>query len=283
VRLGLFAGETDQDWGDTVGHLQSGEPGENSQLHADRAWGIATGFTVLGVAVSRFTHTRTQLDGTALRSQGLQTIDVAATFVQSLPPDDLIVGFNVRYIRGTAFSEDIPSSEVPESERNVAGLVDRAIQSNGRSEAEPGIDLGIVYQPTDWVRFGLSARNLNRPTFHTDGGEPISLERHTRMGVVFFPLQGFLLSFDVDVSRRDDPLFLSGWRELAWGAEKAWRDGAFVLRGGVRSEISGDGMSRPGFSAGVGCSFKGFTLEAAALTSTRERMGSLWFGVSFVR
>ena len=129
------AGEADQDWGDTVNHLRSEESGADSQLLGDRAWGFATGFTVLGVAVARFTHTQSVLDGNTLRSRGLQTWDVAATFVQSLPPDDLIIGVSARYIRGTAYSEEIPSSEIPESEQNVAGLVDRGVGSTGRSES----------------------------------------------------------------------------------------------------------------------------------------------------
>ncbi len=140
-----------------------------------------------------------------------------------------------------------------------------------------------MYQPTDWVRLGLNARNLNRPTFHTERGEPISLERHARAGVAFFPAGDLLLSFDVDVSRRDDPGFLNGWRELAWGVEKTWREKTFALRGGIRTEISEGGMSRPGFAAGVGWTTKGLTLEAAAVTSTRQRLGALWVGVSYAR
>ncbi len=283
VRLGFFAGEADQDWGDTVNRLRSGEAGKDSQLLGDRAWGFATGFTVLGVAVTRFTHTQTVLDGDTLRSQGLQTWDVAATFVQSLPPDDLIIGVSARYIRGTAYSEEIPRSNIPKSEQNVASLVDRALQSTGRSESEPGIDLGIVYQPTEWVRLGLNARNLNRPTFHTDVGEPISLERHVRAGAAFFPTGSFLVSLDVDVSGHNDPGFLNGWRELAWGVEKTWREKTFALRGGLRTEISEGGLSRPGFAAGVGWTIKGLNLEAAAITSTRQRLGALWVGVSFIR
>ena len=70
--------------------------------------------------------------------------------------------------------------------------------------------------------------------------------------------------------------WLGVWKRL--GERKT-----FALRGGIRTEISEGGMSRPGFAAGVGWTTKGLTLEAAAVTSTRQRLGALWVGVSYAR
>jgi hypothetical protein len=282
LRLGFYGGGGFQDWGEMVDRLSSGRPGDGSELGGDRVYGFSTAFTVLGLAVSRFTHTSSILEGDSVYSRGLQTWDVAASFVQSLPPDDLIIGGNVRYIRGTVFSSITSASEIPSDERNAGDLIDRAVAGDGATEGEPGIDLGVVYQPRDWIRLGLSARNLNRPTFHGENGEAVALERHARTGVAFFLPWELIVALDVDISRHDTPVVDDGWREVAAGVEKSFADGRIALRGGIRTEVSGGGMSRPGFSGGVGVGFAGFNLEIAAVTGSQNRLGSLWLGAAYV-
>jgi hypothetical protein len=283
VRVGFFGGGAFQDWGELVNRLRTELPGDGSELDADRVWGVSTAFTVLGVAVSRFTHTSSTLEDVSVRSRGLQTWDIAASFVHSLPPDDLIIGGNLRYIRGTAYSDITPAAEIPPNERNVQDLMDRAVGSLGRTETEPGVDLGVLYQPVDWIRLGLSARNLNRPTFHTENGEAIYLERHGRAGVAFFLPRDVLVAVDVDISRHDTPVVDGGWREIAAGVEKSWAERRFVLRGGIRAELSDGGARRLGFSAGAGVNISGVVVELTALTSSGRRLGGVWLGVAFSR
>lgn len=283
VRLGFFGGDAFRDWGEMVNRLRSEVPGDDSRLDPDRGWGVSTAFTVLGVAVSRFTHTSSVLEGVSVRSRGLQTWDVAASFVHSLPPDDLVIGGNLRYIRGTAYSNIEPAAEIPPNDRNVRDLMDRAVASPGRTEAEPGVDLGILYQPADWIRLGVSARNLNRPTFHTENGEAIYLERHGRAGVALFLPRDFLVAADVDISSRETSVLDGGWREISTGVEKSWAEQRFFLRGGIRAELSEGGARRPGFSAGAGVNLAGAVLELAAVTSSGRKLGGVWFGVSYSR
>jgi hypothetical protein len=213
----------------------------------------------------------------------LKTWDVAVTFVQSLPPDDLIVGVNLRYINGTAFSDSVPTSDFQENERNAKSVIDRATSGQGRTESKPGIDLGVVYQPNDRLRFGFTARNLNRPTFHAEDGEGLSLERHARIGGAFFLARDFLVAVDVDLTSRDYPVAGQRWRELAVGIEKSWSHDVLTLRGGLRSEVGGLGWRRPGLAGGVGIRFKGFLVDVSAMTSTQNRLGALWVGVSYER
>jgi hypothetical protein len=74
-----------------------------------------------------------------------------------------------------------------------------------------------------------------------------------------------------------------GWREIAAGVEKSWAERRFVLRGGIRAELSEGGARRPGFSAGAGVNLAGVVVELAAVTSSDRKMGGVWFGVSFSR
>ena len=283
VRVGGFWGGSFEDRNGLIENLGSQSQGENSSLAGDRAWGFATGITVLGVAVSRFSYTSSILDDAKIYSRGLKTWDVAVTFVQSLPPDDLIVGVNVRYINGTAFSDSVPASDFQESERNVKDVVDRATSGQGRTESQPGVDVGVVYQPNEWLRLGFTARNLNRPTFHAEGGESLSLERHARIGGAFFFARDFLVAIDVDLTSREYPFSGESWRETAVGIEKSWARQVVTLRGGLRSEIGELGWARPGLSGGVGIRFMGVSVDISAMTSTEKRLGALWIGVSYKR
>jgi hypothetical protein len=283
VRVGGFWGDSYEDRGELIDHLRSQTPGDEASLVGDRAWGFATGITVLGVAVSRFTFTDSVMDGSDIQSRGLTTWDVAVTFVQSLPPDDLIVGVNVRYIRGTAYADTVPMTDFPEGQRDVKDVVDRTVSGQGRSGSQPGVDLGVVYQPTEWLRLGFTARNLNRPTFQTEGGEDISLERHARAGGAFLLPRDLVVAIDFDLASRDYAPGGRGWRELAAGVEKSWANQAFTLRGGLRSEVGDLGWTRPGFTGGVGVRYKDVSFDIAAMTSTQNRLGALWFGVTFQR
>ena len=156
-----------------VDNLRSDTLGESSSLDGDRAWGFAAGITVLGVAVTRFTHTQSFLDGVELRSRGLETWDVAATFVHSLPPDDLIVGVNLRYIRGTAYSDSVPASEVPDSERNADYLIRRAVVGEGRTEADPAPSESGTPEPVipDAAEPAEAGTNASPPEDASETGE----------------------------------------------------------------------------------------------------------------
>ena len=284
VRLGAFWGTAFRDRDELVESLQGAQPGGGSTLSGSGAAGFSAGITVLNVAATRFTYTDTELDGTTLRTRGLKTTDIVLTFVQSLPPDDLIVGLNVHYIRGTSFKGVRPAADVPSSEQNVKELTRWATESGQRagSESEPGLDLGVLYQPGEWVRLGFSARNLTRPDFFVGGNEEIVFEAHARAGVALYLPRSVLVAMDVDLNKREEKRGGVGYRELALGVEKGWWAGRLTLRGGVQAELGGV-RSTPGFSSGLGLEMRGLRLDLAVTTSTRGRRGALWFGASLVR
>jgi len=286
LRAGFYGGTSFQDRNELVDRLRSELPGDDSVLDGGPSLGFSTSFTVLGVAVSRFTETDTFLEDTTLSSRGLETLDVAVTFVQSLPVDMLTVGANVNVIRGTAFEREVPAALIPPSDRNVRDLVKAATSSEGRSETEFGLDAGVLYQPRDWVRVGLMARNLVRPTFHTPSGGEISRDRHARAGVAFMKDPGWLVAADFDLTSRDASGLAPAvppWRELSLGAERVWGDRRVALRGGFRSEVASGTMRRPGFSLGVGVRIAMLIVDVGAITSTERRQGGVWLGLSLRR
>ena len=286
IRAGFYGGTTFQDRNELVERLRSELPGNESELLGNDSLGFSTSFTVLGVAVSRFTETASVLEGQTLTSRGLETLDVALSFVQSLPPDELTVGANVNIIRGTAFQQEQPANLIPPDDRNVRDLVEAATSAEGRSETELGLDLGVLYQPRDWVRFGLMVRNLTEPTFHTPGGDEVVLPAQARAGVAFMKDPGLLFALDLDLTSRESLQPATEdrtWRELSLGAEKVWGERRVALRGGFRTELANGNLQRPGFSFGVGVRVAMLVFDLGGITSTERRQGGLWLGVSLMR
>ncbi len=292
IRAGFYAGTSFQDRNELVNGVRQGLPGDNSVLDAGDGIGSSTSFTMLGVAVTGLTETSSFLEDDVLHSRGLETLDVAVSLVQSLPLDELTVGVNARLIRGTAFEQGEPASFVPAANRNVGDLVDRAVAGEGRTENEFGLDLGLLYQPNDWLRLGLMARNLTEPTFHTESDNEIVLPTHARAGVAFMLESDFLVAVDADLTSRDSPWSppvsspagsTQHWRELSVGVEKAWGSRRVAVRGGLRTELAAGSMTRPGVSLGVGVRIAMVIVDLGVMTSTKRRQGALWLGVSLSR
>ncbi len=286
IRAGFYAGTSFQDRNELVNGVRQGLPGDRSVLDGGDGIGFSASFTMLGVAVTGLTETSSFLEDDILHSRGLEALDVAVTLVQSLPLDELTVGVNARFIRGTAFEQGEPASFVPPANRNVSDLVDRATAGEGRTENEFGLDLGLLYQPNEWLRLGLMARNLTEPTFHTESDNEIVLPRHARAGVAFMMESDFLVAVDADLTSRN---FLSGldgiahWRELSVGVEKAWGSRRVAVRAGLRTEIAGGSLARPGVSLGGGIRIAMVIVDFGVITSTQRRQGALWLGVSLSR
>lgn len=285
LRAGFYAGSGFEDRNQLVDRLRSESPGEESVLAGGPAWGFSTSFTALGVAVSRFTDTDTFLEDTTLSSRGLETLDVAVTLVQSLPVDVLTVGANAHVIRGTAYEQERPASQVPESQRNVSDLIEAATSSEGLKKTEFALDAGVLYQPRHWVRLGLMVHNLVEPSFPTESGNAIVSDRHARAGVAFRKDPGWLVAVDFDLTSRNSgaPGVAPTWREISLGGEKVWGDRRVALRGGVRTEVADGGMRRAAFTAGAGVRIAMVSVDVGAITSTKRRRGGVWLGVTLTR
>ncbi len=283
LRLGFSASGGFEDRDELVNALRGDRADAPGSLSSDRALGFSSSFTLFGLSIYQFRYTAETLSDGLLRSQALETLEIGASFVQSLPLDDLTVGVNLRYVRGTAFQGVRDAEDIPPSERNVSDLVRATTTAtDGHTEAEPAIDLGILYQPGEFIRFGFAARNLNRPTFHSDKGESLHLDRHARVGVAFFAPGALVVSADVDLSARQTELRGGGWREVSLGAEKTWSSlPRLSLRGGVRAEFGAGGLERPALSAGIGVRLADFELSVAgSAASARERAG-FWAGLTY--
>ena len=99
-------------------------------------------------------------------------------------------------------------------------------------------DVGAMLTPTDFLRVGVTARNLRKPGFMSDLGQ-ISMDRQVRLGVALVPrslptgVQGpFSLAFDADLAQM--PGALGGRREASVGGEYWVAQGRLGMRAGMR-------------------------------------------------
>jgi F plasmid transfer operon protein TraF len=63
-----------------------------------------------------------------------------------------------------------------------------------------GIDVGAIYRPSSWLRFGVVAKDLNQPEFDAPDGSKIKLGPQVRGGMALNPYSSLTLSADVDVT-----------------------------------------------------------------------------------
>ena len=73
------------------------------------------------------------------------------------------------------------------------------LSKNLRGSSSFGVDLGLLWKPLASTGFGLVAKDLNAPSFTTETGEKIVVDRQVRAGVSLEPLSWLELTGDVDV------------------------------------------------------------------------------------
>ena len=83
-----------------------------------------------------------------------------------------------------------------------------------------GLDIGAIYRPSSWLRFGLVAKDINQPTFKAPGGGELQLGPQVRGGVAVNPYSSLTLTADVDATA--NKTFVPGVKSqvLSLGAEQ---------------------------------------------------------------
>jgi len=84
-----------------------------------------------------------------------------------------------------------------------------------------GIDVGAIYRPSSWLRFGVVAKDINQPTFDAPGGGELKLGPQVRGGVAVNPYSSLTLTADVDAT--SNKTFIPGIKSqvLSVGAEQS--------------------------------------------------------------
>lgn len=127
----------------------------------------------------------------ALRA--LEVRQAAFSYAYAFADKMFSIGVTEKFLQGAAYRGSM----------GLNGGTDVTITDNfGRATISTafGIDVGAIYRPSSWLRFGLVAKDINQPTFNDAGGGELKLGPQVRGGVAVNPYSSLTLTADVDVT-----------------------------------------------------------------------------------
>jgi hypothetical protein len=165
---------------------------------------------------------------TGTMAELLKTTQYGATVLQAVAPG-VILGSTLKLVRGFAASEAAVGPTGSNALSQVSSL-------QGQTVTRFDFDVGLMVDMKQ-VRLGLTAKNLEEPSFPEPQGTPFTLHRQVRAGLAVLPANGLTLALDFDL----EPIDLRGGprRMIAFGGEDRLSQ-RFALRGGLRWSVTGD-------------------------------------------
>lgn len=181
---------------------------------------VATGGGYISNPVNPVTLTGTM----ALR--GFEARQLAFSYAYAFSDKTFAVGVTAKVIQGAAYSGSV----------DLQGGSGVTITNHfGKPEISTtyGIDLGAIYRPASWVRFGIVAKDINKPVFDDTGGGEIKLEPQVRGGLALNPWSTLTLTADVDVTKNKTLVPGVKSQLLSLGAEQTFLSEFISLRIGT--------------------------------------------------
>ncbi len=149
----------------------------------------------------------------AMALRALEARQIAFSYAYAFSDKTFSFGVTGKILQGAAYS----------GSTTLTGGTDVSITDNfGKPTLSTafGIDVGAIYRPSSWLRFGVVAKDINQPTFDTPGGEELKLGPQVRGGVAINPYSSLTLTADVDAT--SNKTFVPGVKSqvLSLGAEQ---------------------------------------------------------------
>lgn len=148
-----------------------------------------------------------------------------------------------------------------------------------RSSWQPAADLGLLWDVNRKYpkfplrpRLGLVIRNINSPSFKTNGGGDYDLDRQARLGLALNPARFWTLALDLDLTRNKTPVRGFDSRQLSLGTEiniinrKAFN---IPLRAGIMSNLA-EKDSKLAYTAGTGINLLFMHFDVSGVVSSEK-------------
>jgi hypothetical protein len=154
-------------------------------------------------------------NGSGVLVRGLYTKQVGIAWgshvLQDKLGEKLGLGVHLQYIHGTTVRRFFGAMDGQDSGIGT---------ENRRRSRRVSLDVGMLYEPNDWLRLGLSARRINAPSFPTRGGSSIVLSPQVRAGGTVYLSSRWLIAADLDLTENESDI-VDGFssRVLALGTE----------------------------------------------------------------
>jgi hypothetical protein len=173
------------------------------------------------------------------------------------------IGFSAKVIQGAAYN----------GTQNLQGGQDiKLSDSLGQATISTtyGIDIGAIYRPSSWLRFGVVAKDLNQPEFDAPDGTKIKLGPQVRGGMAVNPYSSLTLSADVDAT--SNKTLVPGVKSqlLSLGAEQTILTEFLSFRVGAFKNMQDPGTPFTP-TAGLGMRIFAFRLDLGGGYDFREK------------
>lgn len=202
--------------------------------------------------------------------RGAATVESGFSIGYTLPiplpgvEDRIGIGSNLKYIYGTTYSKFIRYDEVDD----VDDVLDELTDARNRKTTHTwGVDLGMMYKPFDFVRVGVTARNVNRPKLDTSYGDDYVIEPQVRGGVAVNVLPNWLVAADIDLTENETDS-LHGFESRIFSAGTEWGIplggiARIALRAGFYTNVASDAANAVALTGGLGLRVANFHLDIA--------------------
>ncbi|MGQ0810717.1 MAG: conjugal transfer protein TraF [Nitrospiraceae bacterium] len=225
---------------------------------------VATGGAFVPTPVG-FTQNGGTLNVTGqLALRGLEARQAGFSYAYSFADRTFAIGATAKIIQGAAYA----------SLTNIAGGNDNidVVGNLGKAKISTafGIDLGAIYRPSSWLRFGVVAKDINEPAFDAPGGGEFKLTPQVRGGMAVNPYSSLTITFDGDISSNRTLVPGLKSRVLSLGAEQTLFLEVLSLRVGALKNVE-DAASAITPTAGIGLKLFALRIDVGGGYDFRER------------
>ena len=193
---------------------------------------------------------------------GLEARQVAFSYAYAFSDKTFSIGVTGKILQGAAYR----------GSTTLTGGTDVSVTENfGKPTISTafGIDVGAIYRPSSWLRFGIVAKDINQPTFDTPGGEELKLGPQIRGGIAINPYSSLTLTADVDAT--SNKTFVPGVKSqvLSLGVEQTIFSEFLSFRLGAFKNMKDTGTPFTP-TAGLGLRIFAFRLDVGGGYDFRE-------------
>lgn len=201
--------------------------------YGDHAFGVnlsdvATGGGFVSSPISKTVGANMTING-QLALRGLEARQAAFSYAYAFADRTFSIGVTGKVIQGAAYNG---TANIQGSNGDVGVVTDNL--GKAKTSTAFGIDVGAMYRPSSWLRMGIVAKDINKPSFDTQtAGQQFKLDPQVRGGVAVNPWETLTLTADMDVisNRTLTPGVKS--QVLSVGAEQTIFSEMFSLRAGA--------------------------------------------------
>jgi len=185
--------------------------------------------------------------------RGLEARQAAFSYAYAFADKRFSVGVTGKVIQGATYN----------TTTTLQGGVDPNLLDNfGKADISTsyGIDLGAMYRPSSWLKFGVVAKDINQPTFDAPGGLQYKLTPQVRGGMAVNPWSTMTISADMDITSNQTLVPGLKSQVLSLGMEQTILSEFLSFRVGTYKNVQDAGsIFTP--TAGIGMRMYAFRLD----------------------